>query len=76
MHSHYAENQDDALLIYGEASDGEETNYFLPTTAAPGSCEKVAVLIARQAAGQPLWHPQDRVDFKGCGLEGITRRKR
>jgi hypothetical protein len=75
MPSHFAENQDDAELIYGEASDGEDTNFFLPTTAAPGSQEKVAILIARQAAGQPLWHPHDRVNFKGCGLEGIVRRK-
>lgn len=30
-----------------------------PTGAEPGSPEKVAVLIARAAAGQALWHPGD-----------------
>lgn len=31
-----------------------------PTDALPGSPEKVRVLIARAAAGQALFHPQDR----------------
>lgn len=34
----------------------------LPTSAEPGSPEKVAVLAARYAAGQELWHPLDHQD--------------
>ena len=30
-----------------------------PTTAAPGSQEKIEVLRARVAAGEELWHPKD-----------------
>jgi hypothetical protein len=30
-----------------------------PTTAKPGTPEKVAVLAARAEAGQRLWHPDD-----------------
>jgi hypothetical protein len=30
-----------------------------PTTALPGTPEKVAVLIMRAACRQALWHPQD-----------------
>ena len=32
-----------------------------PTTAGPGSPEKMAVLEARAAAGQRLWHPDDAI---------------
>jgi hypothetical protein len=38
---------------------------FLPTDAPVGSAEKVAVMAERVAKGQPLWHPDDRVDFSG-----------
>jgi len=31
----------------------------VPTDAAPGSAEKVAVLERRARLGQSLWHPQD-----------------
>jgi hypothetical protein len=30
-----------------------------PTTALPGTAEKVAVLEQRAAVGQALWHPSD-----------------
>jgi hypothetical protein len=33
-----------------------------PTTAKPGSPEKVMMLAARYAAGQPLWHNEDCYD--------------
>lgn len=33
-----------------------------PTTAAPGSMEKVLTLRARYAAGMPLWNDEDRND--------------
>lgn len=32
-----------------------------PTSAPPGSLEKLGVLAARAAAGQRLWHPLDAV---------------
>lgn len=35
-----------------------------PTQAAPGSAEKMAVLMARIAAGVDLWHPLDRTCLK------------
>jgi hypothetical protein len=31
-----------------------------PTSAPPGSPDKLAVLEQRAAAGQELWHPDDR----------------
>jgi hypothetical protein len=31
----------------------------VPTTAAPGSEEKMAVLVLRAKRGQALWHPLD-----------------
>jgi len=31
-----------------------------PTTARPGTDEKIAVLTERVAARSSLWHPQDR----------------
>lgn len=30
-----------------------------PTTAIPGTDEKIAVLRRRQELNQPLWHPDD-----------------
>jgi hypothetical protein len=33
-----------------------------PTTAKPGSDDKVMMLAARYAAGLPLWHESDRYD--------------
>jgi len=32
---------------------------FAPTTALPGTPEKVAVLMQRARLKQSLWHPQD-----------------
>jgi hypothetical protein len=34
-----------------------------PTETLPGSTERLAVLEERAAAGQCLWHPDDRRDF-------------
>ena len=34
----------------------------VPTTAKPGSQDKVKMLSARYAAGLPLWDPSDRYD--------------
>lgn len=36
-----------------------------PTTAAPGTPEKLAVMAARYAAGQALFHPDDAIRLVG-----------
>lgn len=36
----------------------------IPTDAAPGSREKVKVIMARVESGEALWHPLDRVDYE------------
>ena len=41
---------------------------FQATDAIPGSPEKVEILKKRAALRQPLFHPNDRVDFLGIGL--------
>ena len=41
---------------------------FQATDAIPGSLEKVEILKKRAALRQPLFHPNDRVDFLGIGL--------
>ena len=37
---------------------------FEPTTAIPGTQEKLAILAARARAGLPLWHEADRLDYE------------
>ena len=41
---------------------------FQATDAIPGSPEKVEILKKRAALRQPLFHPNDRVDFNGIGI--------
>lgn len=48
---------------------------FHPTDALPGTAEKVAVLAARVLLGQPLWHKDDRNNFRGVGLTLSQDRK-
>lgn len=36
-----------------------------PTTAIPGSEEKIQVIMQRVQNGQPLWHEQDAVNYDG-----------
>ena len=57
-------------LRYGNHPIDEEVadTLFVATDAAPGSKEKIEILAKRRALGQPLFHPNDRADFKGCGL--------
>lgn len=62
MRSFYAENKNDAELIFGEDGDA---NHYDPTDAPAGSPEKIEVLRKRAELGQPLWHPNDRVDYTG-----------
>jgi hypothetical protein len=38
---------------------------FHPTSAPPGSAEKLSILAERVQQGQPLWHQDDRVDYAG-----------
>lgn len=38
-----------------------------PTSARPGSDEKINVLAARYAAGKPLWHPDDELSHRADG---------
>lgn len=40
-------------------------SHFFATDAAPGSQEKIEVLRHRVNMGYPLWHENDRVDYKG-----------
>lgn len=34
-----------------------------PTTALPGTPEKVSLMAQRALVGLPLWHPDDRLGF-------------
>lgn len=63
----------DAILECGHDEDfvPSETDDFIPTTAAAGSSEKIAVLAQRVQLGLPLWHPNDRCDYSG--LTGAIR---
>lgn len=45
-----------------------------PTDAVPGSAEKVAVLEARAAAGESLWHPKD-ADWSDVGRKVEAERR-
>jgi hypothetical protein len=63
----------EAILKYGHDEDfaPAESNEFRPTEAPAGSKEKLEILAARIAAGEPLWHPEDRPDYSG--LTGAVR---
>jgi hypothetical protein len=64
-------HQYEPLRRCGEWSDREPPAPTLPaaepTDAAPGSDDKIAVLIARREAGEHLWHPRDMCQ-NGRGL--------
>jgi hypothetical protein len=40
-----------------------DSSGFPPTSAIPGSDEKIAVLAERIQSGLPLWHEADRPDY-------------
>lgn len=44
-----------------------------PTSALPGTPEKIAVLAQRRAAGQDLWHPLDAQPSQDGTLTGPQR---
>ena len=45
-----------------EPEDVEDSS-FDPTSAMPGSEEKLNILAARARAGLPLWNSNDRTDY-------------
>ena len=51
--------------------DGDDTNFvpwmdekFSPTDAPAGSQQKIDALRRRLELGQPLWHSEDREDYR------------
>jgi hypothetical protein len=57
----YAPNDGVGLLVIvsrGTVPEAE-SDAFRPTSAAPGSPEKVEVMVKRAALGHPLWHEGD-----------------
>ena len=59
----------------GEMREGIEVDPETPTTAAPGSMEKVMMLQARYAAGVPLWDDRDSYDHsKAAAMVGAAGR--
>ena len=52
-------NLDSWLLITGRDVDFEPRPAREPTSARPGSLEKIEALRQRVAAGESLWHPLD-----------------
>lgn len=55
-------NPNDVLSILKtpqRSNDKGAENAFEPTLHIPGSEEKIRILIERQSAGLPLWHPHD-----------------
>ena len=62
MKSNGPENYGEYALRYGvhEIEDEVAEAMFEPTSFMPGSPEKMEVMAARLALGQPLFHPKDR----------------
>ncbi len=42
---------------------------FQPTSAIPGTEEKLAILAKRASSGLPLWHEADRLNYDEPGAE-------
>ena len=64
---HVPISPEDALLCFGETGECDE-NWYKPTSAAPGSDEKLAVLCFRARHGLPLFHVLDRRDYNGWNI--------
>lgn len=65
------------VALKNPAYSVSEADPSQPTTARPGSEEKVRTLAARYASGLPLWHPQDNDEHgppeeQREGTEGTT----
>jgi len=63
----------EAILTYGHDEDFRPLagHDFSATEAPAGSAEKIEVLAERVQRGEPLWHPDDRRDYRG--LTGVVR---
>lgn len=63
----------EAILECGHDEDFAPvtTDGFAPTDAPAGSRAKLEILAERVQNGEPLWHPDDRVDYSG--LTGAVR---
>jgi hypothetical protein len=46
-----------------------QSEQFRPTRALPGTRAKLDEIAARLAAGLPLFHPEDELDFSPYALE-------
>lgn len=55
-----------ALNTYFHDEDFDPKLASQPTSAVPGSAEKLAVLARRVRLGQTLFHPEDKADFSGA----------
>ena len=63
----------EAIVKYGHDEDFETEilGEFDGTQAPAGSREKLEIMAARVAKGQPIWHDEDRPDYSG--LIGVVR---
>lgn len=58
----------DAIELYGTGEDPDE-----PTTAVPGTMEKIEIMASRARLGKNLFHPLDRVAHDGITAEELAR---
>ena len=63
----------EAILKYGHDEDFVPLAHhdYSATEAPAGSNAKIEVLADRVLRGEPLWHPDDRRDYRG--LTGAVR---
>ena len=59
------------VVLEGHDEDFEPriTSEFIATSAPPGTLQKREVLRLRVEKGFPLWHDEDRVDYRGINLK-------
>lgn len=50
--------------------DDVDDSTFDPTSAMPGTDEKLEILAARARAGLPLWNSNDRTDYDEGDADG------
>jgi hypothetical protein len=60
---------------YSECCNRSEKSASRPTSARPGSAEKLAILAERFERGENLWHPADEQLPVSGGLLGEFVRK-
>lgn len=59
----------DAVATYGEDYNFRTIGQPEPTTAIPGSSDKIEVMIARIENGEELWHADDQLTYDGLPPE-------